>query len=111
MMSPSVKAFVGLLVFILIMGSLGFIYKKVTGNTSLLKRTGKYMKTIDRMMLSNDKWVELVEVGGKVVFIGITSAGITKIDTFKMEELNELESVGQPYFQDILGRYSNRKKD
>ncbi len=110
-MSPNVKAFFGLVVFILIMGSMALIYKKFTGGTSLLKRTGKYMKTVDRMMISNDKWIELVEVGGKVILLGITNAGITRLDTFEMEELNELESLEQPNFREILGRYGNRKKD
>lgn len=110
-MSTNMKAFFGLMVFILIMGSLALIYKKFTGGTSLLKRNGKYMKTVDRMMISNDKWIELVEVGGKVILLGITNSGINRLDTFEMEELNELEQLEQPNFQDILGRFGNRKKD
>jgi flagellar protein FliO/FliZ len=109
-MDTNVKAFFGLLIFILIMGSMALIYKKFTGGTSLLKRSGKYMKTVDRMMVSNDKWIELVEVGGKVILIGITGTSITKLDTFEMEELNELEPLEQPNFRDILGRYKSRKK-
>lgn len=110
-MSTTVKAFIGLFVFVVLMSLLGLIYKKVTGNTTVFKRTGKYMKTVDRMMLSNDKWIELIDVGGKIVFLGVTASNITKLDTFEMEELNELEPVRQSSFQDILDRHKDRKKN
>lgn len=60
---------------------------------------GKYMKMIDRIMVGNDKWISLVQVGDRVYIIGITGQRIEQIgeaDISQLVPLRDGETGGRP---------------
>ncbi|MGI6707466.1 MAG: flagellar biosynthetic protein FliO [Clostridia bacterium] len=60
---------------------------------------GKYLKMIDRIMVGNDKWITLVQLGDKIYMIGITGQRIEQIgetDISRLAPLMDGESGAKP---------------
>lgn len=77
----------GLVLFIIIMFSAYFALKTVS-KKGFFKNSGlKNMKVIERMMLSQDTSVAIVEAAGKMLLIGITSHHIELLCELSPEDI------------------------
>ncbi|OJU14281.1 MAG: hypothetical protein BGN88_08810 [Clostridiales bacterium 43-6] len=63
---------------------------------------GKHIKIMDRTMLSQDKFLVLTKVNGKVYFLGVTSQSIETISTMDESEFPKEEPVVEQDFASIL---------
>lgn len=70
-----------------------FIAKRAQGGTRA-KAQGSYMRIIDRLMLAKDKYILLLEVGGRTLLIGVSNQSVTLLS--ELEELEELEAAEAP---------------
>jgi len=105
------NAFLGLISFLAIIAMLGLVYKKLTRKINFGEKSSRYIKSIDRFPLSNDKWLEIIEVGNKILLLGITGTEIIKIDNLNLEDLNEIiRDKSQISFTSILGKYNDKHK-
>ncbi len=74
----------------------------------------KYMKIIDRMNLSQDKSIAIVQVGEKYILTGVSSAGISLLKELSEEDLvqlnNEMDSPQEVLdFKTVIDKI--RKRD
>lgn len=68
--------------------------------------TGRYLKVVDRAMLSNDQSLAIVEIEGQFYFIGVSSHGITLLE--KLEGDFQVAPPMESVFGQIL---TKAKKD
>ena len=106
-----IQAIFGLILFIIIMYAAKYLYKK----TALSGKTGfgrsRYMKSVDKLVLSNDKWLEIVEVGEELIIIGITQNNISILRTIEGKELCDVsDNERKNVFSGILEKYLFKKE-
>jgi flagellar biogenesis protein FliO len=63
---------------------------------------GKYIRVIERSMLSQDKLLALAKVKDKVYFIAVTGQGVETIDIFKAEEFPQTDDTEPLDFSAVL---------
>ena len=111
-MDAMLQAVIGLLIFVGILVAVGWVYKKLAISSKLSIKNSKYIRSLDRLMVSNDKWIEIVQVGDETILIGVTNNNITKITNINRENLNELqEESGKVEFAKLFNKYYNKKTD
>jgi len=78
-------------VVVLIFGGLLFIRKYLMKNVRKLGgvRSGAYMKIIDRLAVTQDKHIILLEVAGRILVVGVSPQKIEAIAEFTKDELGE----------------------
>ncbi len=109
-MDSMVKAGVGLVIFFAVMIGMGLLYKKLALNSRLAVKSSKYIQSIDRYILANDKWIEVIKVDDQILMLGITNHSITEIKSFDKEELRQLDqNKEQMNFANLLKRYTHSK--
>lgn len=87
-----------------------FVGMKASGQTRAGLRN-RNIKIIDRYAIARDKQFCVVEVADKVYVLGVTTQGMTLLDTYDAEEFAELvEDSGEsvPWNMTPVGRYGNR---
>ncbi len=88
-----------------------WILKKMTGKANRLS-AGKYARIIDRIAISQDKQIQLVEIGEYVLVIGISSSSVNLLYKVKKENLKQFEQdISNPQFKDIFSNFLSRLKD
>jgi len=86
------------------------ISKKLTAFPSH-GRESKYTKVIDRIIISRDKYIELVEIGDDILIIGVTSSSFSLLHTIKKEQLTENnQNIKYDSFKDIFNKMFNKNK-
>jgi flagellar biogenesis protein FliO len=91
--------------------SIGFLYKKLLLNTKMAIKSSRYIKSVDRLIISNDKWMEIIQIGEKIMLIGITAGSMELIANLNEEDLCETdESREQVDFAKIFSKYYKNKK-
>lgn len=94
---------------------LSYVCTKFIGMRGGKISQSKYMKIIDRVILGQDKFLFIVQVGNKRVLIGVTSSGIREILELAEEDLIPVnkDSDGQipVSFQDFMTKVRNKKKE
>lgn len=97
-----------LIAVFLLLGVFYLVAKKMGGKT-LGSRQSRYLKITDRLPLTRDKSIEVIEVGNKAMIVGVSSAGINHLLTLEIEQLREMEEVKKDYmfrsmFDKLIGR-------
>jgi len=79
-------------VVVLIFGGLLFIRKYLMKNVRKLGgvKSGAYMKILDRLAVTQDKHIILLEAGNKILVVGVSPQKIEAITEFTKEEFGEL---------------------
>jgi len=80
-------------VVVLIFGGLLFIRKYLMKNVQKLGgvKSGAYIKIIDRLAVTQDKHIILLETGNKILVVGVSPQKIEAITEFTKEELRLLD--------------------
>lgn len=60
--------------------ALAYYTTKLIGKTTGVKQTQGNMKVLDRMPLTRDSYLLVVEVENKIMLLGVSQAGITKLE-------------------------------
>lgn len=93
---------------------LTYIASKYIGKGSMALTQSKYLKTLDRASLSQDKSLAIVQAGEKYYLIGITQNSISRIAELNSEDLIELQENGtnlaQPNFKEALLKFGSKEK-
>ena len=87
-----VTIFTSLMAVFLILGVFYLVARKIGGKT-YGNRQSKYLKIIDRLPVSRDKSIEVIEVGDKAIIVGVTANGINHLCTLDLNQLKELDEV------------------
>lgn len=90
-MDPMGKAALGIVVFAALLIGIGWIYKKLVLSSKLYIKSSRYIKSLDRLIISNDKWIEIIQIGDETILIGVTNDSITKIKEINGDRLDELQ--------------------
>ncbi|MDW7667985.1 MAG: flagellar biosynthetic protein FliO [Bacillota bacterium] len=100
-MDSMAQAALGIAVFAVILIVIGWLYKKLALSSKLSIKNSKYIKSLDRLIISNDKWIEIIQIGDETILIGVTSDSITKIKEIDGDNLNEFheEKEGKTFSQ------------
>lgn len=86
------NAFFGLLLFCGIIFIMIWLLKKKGLSKGLGLNKSKYIKSLDRLILSNDKRLEIVEIGDTCYVLAVTQNSINVIDKWGKEALCEFET-------------------
>lgn len=87
-----VTIFTSLIAVFLLLGGFYLVARKMGGKT-YGNRQSKYLKIIDRLPVSRDKSIEIIEVGDKAMIVGVTATGLYHLYTLELDQLKELEEV------------------
>ncbi|MBN2853879.1 MAG: FliO/MopB family protein [Clostridia bacterium] len=68
-----------------------YIVLKKFGTSAIKNKKSRYMAVIDRMIISKDKFIELIEVGDEVLILGMSASSIELLHKTKKENLTEFE--------------------
>jgi flagellar biosynthetic protein FliO len=105
-MDSMVQAAIGIVIFAGILIGIGWAYKKLALSSKLSIKNSRYIKSLDRLIISNDKWIEIVQVGQETILIGVTNDRITKIKELDGEKLDEFKDEDQGKdFGNIFKKY------
>lgn len=109
-MDNIIRAVLGIIVFAIVLFIIGFFYKHILSSNRYIVRKSKYLKSIDKLYLSNGKYIELVQLGDNVLILGITQGEINILKEIKQEDLNELQTERKEIkFSSILEKYIKKK--
>lgn len=97
-----------LIIVFLLLGVFYLVAKKMGGKT-YGNRQSRYLKTIDRLPLTRDKSIEVIEVGDKAMIVGVSPTGVNQLMTLDIEQLREMEEVKRdhtfrPMFDKLIGK-------
>jgi flagellar biosynthetic protein FliO len=104
----------GLIVVFALLGGAWYLSKRLNG-AAMFNRQSKYMKTIDRLMISREKWIELVQIGDQIYVLGIsnqtmeTLAVITEQQLEVMQQQQTMESF-KTVFERIINKRNKEEK-
>jgi flagellar biosynthetic protein FliO len=90
-MDSMAQAAVGIVIFAAILIGIGWAYKKLALSSKFSIKNSKYIKSLDRLVISNDKWIEIIQVGEETILIGVTNERITKIKELDGDKLDEFK--------------------
>ena len=94
-MEPNYSAVWAILAMLFVLALCYFVTKWLGKSMSVGQMTrGSYMRILDRIVLSREKFIMLVEVSGRVFVIGVTNQSVNVIGT--VDELTELPQQPRP---------------
>ncbi len=83
----------GVITYVLIIAfviGLAFYVTKLLSKVNIFSGSSKYMKVIDKLMISNDKSLILVKVNDRVEMLSINKSGVVKVDDFSAEDFPDM---------------------
>lgn len=103
-----------LFVMIAVIAAAYFVTKFISKKSMKLVKN-RYINVCDRMNVSKDKQVVLIEVGGTYFLIGCSNNSMDTISTFEGEAFSDLENQkkaasGKGVFKGVVDFVSNAKK-
>lgn len=105
-MDSLAQVILGIIVFIILFASAGFLLKKISTVGRNTLRQSKYLASLDRLYIANDKWIEIVDTGSKILILGVTQGSITVLETINQEDLNVVHTEeDKNYFASLLEKY------
>ncbi len=83
-----------------LMGVLLIIFLAYWGTKWIAKRynrlsSGKYMRILERVSLGQDKCLLLVEMAGKIFFLGVGPQGVDTIEVFQKDQIAEMAAIDE----------------
>ena len=102
----------GIIILIGIMFGAKYFHKKMMLSNRVGFNRSRYMQSLDRLPLTNDKWIEIIEINKEKIVIGVTQHGISVLKTLGDEELMDVETGKRKnVFSDLLEKYYKKKND
>ncbi len=88
-----------------------YMFSKKMGTIPIKGRESKYTKVIDRIILSRDKYIELIEVGEDVLIVGISSSSLELLHKIKKDQLvANNEQAKYESFKDMFNKFFVKKQ-
>lgn len=88
-----------------------FVVMKKLSKVSTKNKGSKYTKVIDRLIISKDKYIEIIEVGDSILVLGISPSSIELLHKAKKEEFELLEEeIKYDTFKDVFTKIFNKTK-
>ena len=84
-----------------------FILAKISGNKINSINNKKYMRIVDRLMITKDSSLIIVKVGSKAYLLSCGSKNIDKIDEIPIQEIEKIEIKKQESIQEMQNIYGN----
>lgn len=106
--SSSASLFLGLIIVFGLLGGAWYLSKRLNG-AAMFNRQSRYMKTIDRLMISRDKWIELVQIGDQIYVFGVSNHTIETLAILSEEQLVQLQEQPLETFKTVFERILNKK--
>jgi flagellar biosynthetic protein FliO len=101
----------GLVIICVMLLGFYWLLKKFAGKTNRFSN-GRYARIIDRIVLTQDKQIQLVEIGDFVIIIGISASSISLLSKIKKDQLKLLEQdTPAASFRDVLSGFLTGSKD
>lgn len=105
-----VQAVFGIIAFVVILFIAGYLSKRIVASGRYNLRKSRHLESLDRLYLSNDKWLEVVKSGDKIMILGVTQGGINVLEVIKQEDLNDTQTEqDKNYFSSVLEKYIKNK--
>jgi len=105
------NAFLGLLLFSIVLWAVMYLLKKTGASKRYGSYKSKHMKSVDRLILSADKRLEIVQIGDTSYVLAVTQSGITVID--KLQKGTFVETVtdeDKTTFSDIIKSLQKKER-
>lgn len=87
-----------------------YLTTRFVGSRAVRITRGKYIKVIDKIVLANDRWLCVVQVGEEYCLIGVTGNNITLLKDISSSSLIPLEIDNSNQFNNIFSKYMNNRK-
>lgn len=109
-MGSTTKVIINLTIFIIIIFLFVYLYKKYIMSNKLFTKRSRYIEQIDKYYLANDKWIEIVKIGDKLLMLGVTNNAINEIREITQEDLYELHiEKDENVFKTVLSKYIKKQ--
>jgi flagellar biogenesis protein FliO len=107
--NPTVSLLISLIAISLLFAGVYYLNKKL-GTAAIGNRKSKYMKTLDRLALARDRWIEMVQVGEEIMIIGVSAQSFQILKTIPAESLAMVDAEGPEggSFKSLLDKFMNR---
>ncbi len=100
----------GLILFIAILYGFYWILRRWSRKTSSLS-VSRYAKNIDRVVIAQDKHIEMIQVGEDVFLIGVTSSSMNLLAKINKDELVQFpKEIQESGFKDIFSQMTQKSK-
>lgn len=102
----------GMVIFILY---LSYVFSKYIGKGIGMKKSTRHMQVLDRLILSQDKSIAVVQVGCRYFLIGVASSQINVLTELSGDDLVELQesvidaNMASIDFKSLLKQMAGRK--
>lgn len=103
-----VLSLVGYAIFVIAMIVLAYLTTKFVANLYSKGLNSRNIKVLEKIYLAADKSLWLVELGDKIYFMYADKNGMTKLDTFRSEEIALIKddaTKDNHSFKAILNKY------
>ncbi len=107
------RLLIGLFAFVAILFAAWLILKWLTRKNSLFGR-GSHMKVLDRLYLGKDSYIALIELGGKILAVGVCKDRMSTLSSFSPAEFElerDIETEEASPLSFGLGRIFSRTGD
>jgi len=109
-MESTTKVVVNLTIFIIIIFIFVYLYKKYILSNKIFRKRSRYVEQLDKYFLANDKWIEIVKIGEKIILLGVSNNAINEIREISQEDLHELNyQQDENIFKTVLSKYNKRQ--
>ncbi|QOR35355.1 flagellar biosynthetic protein FliO [Clostridium sp. 'deep sea'] len=108
-MDAITELIIKIVIFLIILFAVGYFFKRFAANGKLSLNKSKYIESIDRYIITNDKWLEIIKIGDKNLLIAITPQGVHELRELDEEDLHEIyreENVN--LFASVLEKYTKK---
>lgn len=95
---------------------LSYISSKYIGKGMNRTSTGHYMRLVDQITVGQDRYIAILQTGGKYFLVGIASGQISILSELRPEDLTQLSSengadeIKTPDFREIMEKLGNLRK-
>lgn len=102
-------------VILLILGFLAVLYAayyttRIYGSKFKQGGQGKYLKIIDRIIMTNDKWICLIQVGQQYFLVAISNQNMELLASIDQKDLVPINNEETVSFNNLIEKYINRNK-
>lgn len=105
--------------FLVLIGVLALAYytTKLIGKSTGVRQTQGNMKVLDRMPLTRDSCLLVVEVENKIMLLGVSQTGITKLEDLEAytkdspAETMDFKAAFLKQLKENTGRFSGHRKN
>lgn len=98
-------------VVLIVLGFIAILYAASIATRFIGRKYGnmgysKYIKVLDRFMITRDGWIYIVQIGEKIFLIGVTNNNMQTLAEFDHSDLIPIEREQKTDFSNLLDKYS-----